>query len=199
MPLCACHHVHCFEREQGSTDHVITRLQLQALMPLWMQQQRSLMAQQCLGVAPWALQQAVRQRQGLAAAVAPQKTRSTPRVLEWGSLEAVLRALGVAAQPAGRPQFHFKPMQASSNFTHDLRQASLQTHSTEGHHSRVVPKGRWGCGATGWQALTSLKGPNMQAHRTGGCCSGGTPDGLWGQRLCKQASLRPQLAVTLPA
>ncbi len=32
-------------------------------------------------------------------------------------------------------------MQASSNFTHDLRQASLQTHSTEGHHSRVVPKG----------------------------------------------------------
>ncbi len=90
MPLCACHHVHCFEREQGSTDHVITRLQLQALMPLWMQQQRSLMAQQCLGVASWALEQAVRQRQGLAAAVAPQKTRSTPRVLEWGSLEAVL-------------------------------------------------------------------------------------------------------------
>ena len=66
------------------------------------------MAQQCPSVAPWALEQAVRQRQGLAAAVAPQEARNTPRGLEQGSLEAAPWALGAAARPAGRPRLHLR-------------------------------------------------------------------------------------------
>ena len=77
-------------------------------MPSWMQRQRSLMAQQCPGVAPWVLEQSVRQRQGLAAAVAPQEARSTPWGLEQASLEAAPWALGAATQPAGRARLRLK-------------------------------------------------------------------------------------------
>ena len=66
------------------------------------------MAQQCPGAAPWALEQAVRQQQGLAAAVAHQETRSTLQGLEQGSLEAALRALGAAARTAGGPCPHLQ-------------------------------------------------------------------------------------------
>ena len=73
------------------------------------------MAQQCPGAAPWALEQAGRQQQGLAAAVAPQEARSTLQGLEQGSLEAALWALGAAARTTGRPPPHLH-----SELTHEF-------------------------------------------------------------------------------